>query len=551
MTSSAAAEVADRRWGQHPEPTLWTFAESFRRKLEHQISITTHLKFPDPKYAEDPVGFFREILGLEPWSRQIEVLEAVCTHNRVAVCSGHKVGKSNSAAGIALWFYSTFADARVVMTSTTSRQVDQILWRELRMMRARGGRCVACKRADPGGTKIPRPCEHSTEIEGYQGELARTGLKSVDFREIVGFTAKEAEAVAGISGHRLLYIVDEASGVDDQIFEAIEGNRAGGAKILLLSNGTRNEGEFYAAFTEKSQHYYNMRISSEESPNVVSGLPLIPGLATREWIEEKKLEWGEDSPLYKVRVKGLHAEFEDAKIFPIHIIALAEQRWSDTPEAGRLFVGLDPAGESGMGDDSCFCARRGLKQLALETKRGLNDDQHLVQLLLFLDRFRLPREIPVVVLDRDGSIGASLFGSLRNYTQDHPHVFELVAVRSSDRAIRRPQLYDRVRDELAANLEGWLREGGAILENAKLSGELHALEWKQMVTGRLKVTPKDVLRKLLGRSPDRYDATALSVWEPLSLMDHVATTPAQASAAHTSYAENTFDPYHALDPWRR
>ena len=552
MTASAAAELALRRAEHLPTPTLWTFAESFRRKLAQQISITAHLRFPDPKYQLDPVAFFRDILGQQPWARQVELLEAVRDHKRVAVCSGHKVGKSNSAAGIALWFYASFPDARVVMTSTTSRQVDQILWRELRMMRARGGRCVDCKREDPRGVTIPRPCPHSAEIEGDQGELARTGLKSPDFREIVGFTAREAEAVAGISGPQLLYIVDEASGVDDQIFEAIEGNRAGGARIVLLSNGTRNEGEFYAAFTSKSNYYHTLRISSEESPNVVEGREVIPGLASLEWIEEKRLEWGEESPLYKVRVKGLHAELEDAKIFSIHAIEMAERRWSDTPEAGRLFVGLDPAGESGLGDDSCMSARRGLKQLCLETQRGLNDDRHLVHLLLFLDRFRLPREVPVVVLDREGSIGSSLWGLLRHYSELHPQAFEIVAVRSSDRAIRRPQVYDRVRDELAANLENWFRDGGAILEDVKLANELHALEWKQAVNGRLKLTPKDALRKLLGRSPDRYDATALSVWEPLSLTDHdAASRPAPAPASPQGYAENAFDPYSAVSAWHR
>lgn len=551
MTSSRATEVEERR-DQLPTPTLWTFAESFRRKLVQQIELTSHLRFPNPKYAQDPVAFFRDILGQQPWERQIEVLEAVRDHKRVAVCSGHKVGKSNSAAGIALWFYCSFEDARVVMTSTTSRQVDQILWRELRMMRARGGRCIDCKRADPSGIKIPRPCPHSAEIEGYQGELARTGLKSPDFREIVGFTAREAEAVAGISGPTLLYIVDEASGVDDQIFEAIEGNRAGGARILLLSNGTRNEGEFYAAFTEKSEYYHTLRISSEESPNVVTGRNVIPGLATKEWIEEKRLEWGEDSPLYKVRVKGLHAELEDAKIFTIHAIELAERRWADTPPAGRLFIGLDPAGESGIGDETCFAARRGLKQLGLHPQRGLNEDQHLVQLLVLLARYRLPREVPVVVLDREGSIGSALFGLLRHYSELHPEAFELVAVRASDRAVRRPQVYDRMRDELAANLEHWFRDGGAILEDVKLANELHAMEWKQAVTGRLKLTPKDVLKKRIGRSPDRFDATSLSVWEPLSLTDH--DQPPRAAAApppsQPAYAEHTFDPYAAMDAWR-
>ncbi len=526
--------------------------EAFDLRLSKLLERTLHIRFPDPKFQADPVAFFRDILGVEPWSRQIEIIEAVRDHDRVAVCSGHKVSKSHTAAGIALWYYCSFPDARVVMTSTTSRQVDQILWRELRMLRARGGRCAACKEADPSGLIIPRPCEHSTLIEGEQGELARTGLKSEDFREIVGFTAREAEAVAGISGRNLLYIADEASGIGDDIFDAIEGNRAGGAKLLMLSNGTRNEGAFFEAFTTKAALYFTMRVSSEETPNVIEGRIVIPGLATREWIEEKRIEWGENSPLYRIRVLGQHALAEEAKIFSVHLIEQSEQRWSDTPDAGRLYIGLDPAGETGLGDDTCFAVRRGLKLLALRRMRGLTDDQHLMQLLLVIKEFGLPRETPVVVLDREGSIGASLSGRLRSYQDTAPLAFELVTVRASERAVRHPHIYDRMRDELCANLESWFRDGGAILEDVKLAAELHTLEWKQAVTGRLKITPKDVIRKHIGRSPDSYDALALSAWEPLSLQEPRTTAEraALSPGANQPYAEQTLDPYGGGEWWR-
>ena len=553
MPDTRAQELALRR--RTPDPELWTFAESFDRRLDKLLERTLHIQFPNPHYQRDPVTFCREILGVEPWEKQWQIMELVRDHDRVAICSGHKVSKSHTAASLALWYYCSFPDARVVMTSTTSRQVDQILWRELRMIRARSGRCVECKERDPEGLLIKRPCEHSALIDGEQGELARTGLKSEDFREIVGFTAKESEAVAGISGRNLFYIADEASGIDDLIFEAIEGNRAGGAKLLLLSQGTRNSGEFYEAFYGKSKLYATMRISSEDTPNYKARKLVIPGLATYEWCEDKKQEWGEASPLYQIRVKGQHALQEEAKIFTVHAITQAEQRWPSMEAAGRLFVGLDPAGESGLGDDTCFAIRRGMKLLTLRTQRGLNDEQHLVQLLILLTEFRLPRETPVVVLDREGRIGASLAGRLRNFTEMNPNAFELVTVRASDKAQRKPHIYDRARDELAANLEQWFRDGGAIPEDVKLATELHVLEWKQAINGRLKLTPKELIRKLIGRSPDRYDAFALSAWEPLSLSSgdlppSAATATREGADAVTPYAEQTIDPYGGNEWWR-
>lgn len=576
MTTSIAHEVSRRR-RQRAGAELVTFTSDFRNALLEQISAATSIRWPSPRYRNDPIGFFRDILGIEPWSRQKEVLLAIRDHDRVAIKSGHKVSKSNSIAGGALWWYCSFEDARSVMSSTTARQVDQILWRELRMMRARAGRCCECKAKDPERRTIPTPCPHSALIDGEIGELARTGLKSHDFREVVGFTAREAEAVAGISGRNVFYWIDESSGVPDEIFDAIEGNRAGGAKLALFGNPTRTSGRFFEVFHDKAKSadrphgFHTITISSEESPNVVAGELVIPGLATREYIEEKREEWGEDSPLYLVRIKGEFATKEDGKIFSIHTIEQAEQRWNENrcdaclgagvderkmpcqlcggsgrmPVEGRLFLGLDPAGETGSGDEVAFAVRRGLMAIELLVFRGLNEDAHVVQTLDILSKHRLPRETPVVVMDREGAVGARVYGAMRDFAERNPNVFELVGVRSSDKARRLPMIYDRVRDELAANLERWMRDGGAIPEDTKLEKELHQLEWEHTTRGLLKVTPKKLIRKALGRSPDRYDALALSVWEPLSLQDDDLEGSSREAAGLDEY-----DPhYPGIDPY--
>lgn len=513
------------------------------------------IRFPHRPFWDEPVKFFRDVLGADPWSKQREIIEAVRDHPRVAVKSGHKVSKSHTAAGIGLCYYASHEDARVVMSSTTARQVDAILWRELKMMKARGGRCVACKTADPDGRRIPRPCPHSVLIDGDIGELARTGLKSVDFREIVGFTAREAEAVAGVSGRHLLYILDEASGIPEAIFEAIEGNRAGGARIVLFSNPTRTTGEFYEAFNSKkldpadpeSTGYYCVTVSSEETPNVVEGRDVIPGLATRGWVEEKRREWGEESPLFKVRVRGEFPVGEDGKIFSVHTITSAQERWHEVPAEGRLYIGVDPAGDSGMGDEAAMAARRGKKQLALRTWRGLSEEAHAVHLLGLIAEFKIPREKPVVVIDPEGGVGWKVYQFLAAIASRKDAPFDLVPLRASHRAIRDPMIYDLIREELAANLFAWIQDGG-ILEDDKLEQELHALEWIPMErSGKNKLTPKKVIRKVLGRSPDRYDATALSVWEPLSMQDDA---PSEARDDDDDGPIPTLDPYAGGSTWR-
>ncbi|AKF06069.1 hypothetical protein [Sandaracinus amylolyticus] len=579
MTTSIAREVR-RRSGEDPLERV-TLASDLRAALLEQLERDHQIRFPSPKYQRDPVGFFREILGVDPWSRQVDVLNAVRDYDRVAVKSGRRVSKSHTVGGIALWWYCSWPDARAIMSSTTARQVDQILWRELSMMRARAGRCVDCKAEDPNGFRIPAPCPHSAKIGGDIGMLARTGLKSDDFREIVGFTAREAEAVQGIAGSRLLFCLDEASGIPQAIYDAIEGNRAGGGKVLLTGNPTKNSGEFFDAFNKKkldptnpkSTGYFTITISSEESPNVVAGREVIPGLATREYIREREVEWGRESALFLIHVKGEHAIAEEGKIFSVHAIAEAEARWravceacegtgkagrvaceecgggGQKPVAGRLQIGLDVAGPSGEGDETVFAPRRGAKLLELRPMRGLDDDGHLAALLAVISDHGIRRETPVVVIDREGPIGSSVFGTLRAYAERNPHAFELIAVRASDRAHRQPDVYDRMRDELAANLLAWFKEGGAIVEDTKLAAELNAHSWVHHASGRLKVTHKDEIKKMLGRSPDRFDALALSVWEARSLKDDIPPPPPPQEPASTR--RSGMDPYAARSAWKR
>lgn len=591
MTSSLRHEVA-RRSGpgrRVARSARSTFAGELARALAKELEAVLSITFPSDRYQSDPVAFCRDILGVLLWDRQIEILHAVRDYDRVAVKSGRRIGKSLLVAAIALWWYCSWKDARVVMSSTTARQVDQILWRELSMLRARAGRCVSCKAKDPNGHRIPAPCPHSARIDGDIGMLARTGLKSDDFREIVGFTARQAEAVQGIAGSRLLFLIDEASGVPQEIFDAIEGNRAGGGKALLFGNPTKNRGEFFDAFHKKALNpkdkdprptgYLGITISSEESPNVSAGRDVIPGLATRDYIRERELEWGRESPLFRIHVLGEFATNEEGRIFSVATITEAEARWKAgacercdagyvdgrpcsackgtgrQPAAGRLFIGLDPAGPAGTGDESVFAPRRGEVLLDLVALRGLNEDGLLAQTLAIIERFKLRagRETPVVVIDREGSVGAGLYGRMRAFLEEKRAraPFELVAVRASDRAMRQPDVYDRQRDALVGNLESWIREGGAVPEDTKLAAEMNALEWRQQINGRFKVTPKDEIKKMLGRSPDRLDALALSVWEPLSLMDDApeSVKRAQEAAAESFQGADPFAPDALVDPY--
>jgi len=548
MTSRNRAELDLRR-----EPQGKTIIAESTRRFMFELKfrgLEPGAMWPSDKYTNDPIAFVREVLNADPWSRQCEILEAVRDNPRTAVRSGHKIGKSFVVACLALWFYCTYQRARVILTSTTSRQVDAILWTEIRMM---------CKRAT-----IPI---------GEPAALARTGLKpdeDDDFREIVGFTARQAEAVAGISGPRLLYLPDEASGVEDHIFEAIEGNMMGGAKMALFGNPTRNEGEFFEACEGAKKKFYKViTVSSTETPNYVERTDKYPGLATYEEVETKRQIYGEDSAWWKVRVLGLHALSEDARILNIHQIAQAQLRWHDMREReskgervveaeGRLHIGCDPAGVGGAGDESAFAARRGLRIFGLHARRGLSEEAHLVEVLGMCSLYKKPGETekPLVIIDRDGAVGAKVWGVFMAYIAEHDEkgdaAFELIGIRSSENAKRKPLEYHLVRDEAYWIFADWIKAGGAIPEDAFLEKDLHAPKWEHDIKNRAKATDKKVLRKILGRSPDRGDACILTTWTP-SDYEHTAQANLQEQARVARVEETerapTLDPYSAGDAW--
>lgn len=552
---------------------LFTFSDALLAELDEIVRNARGVSWPSARWRNDPEGFCREVLGIDPWTHPTEddpldIIRSFPEHKRIACKSGHKTAKTYTAAALALWFYCSFPDARVLMCSTTAHQINNILWRALRMVIARSGVCLECKAKnaklkdenDHGANHelIEAPCPHSAVIDGKLAEKAQTGLKSDNFREIKGVTAKEPEGAAGISGPFMLYILDEASGIPDAIFEAIEGNRAAGAWIILFSNPTRTVGEFYEAFNTKREVFDRVfTLNSENTPNARFGEDdprAIPGLAGKKWIEEKRKEWGEESAQYKVRVLGEFAEEESRKPFTIHLLTEAEKRfeekWSDEDREARLHIGLDPSGSGA--DETLWALRRGKRVMRLLALQKTTAQSMLSQTLQLCREEGRPREVPVVTMDGEGKIGAEVSGVFRAYlqTQASPP-FELVVLRASDGPHKNPAGYARLRDELAGWLSDWLDEGGALPPDAKLGQELLAMEWVEREDPRLKLVDKKVLRKLLKRSPDRYDAVALSVWETIASLENKPRRqntydppkPGGSGGSEMVYAETVIDPF--------
>ena len=462
---------------------LLILREKARRAEER---ARTRGKTPSPEARADPVVFASEVFGLRVWRRQAELLASVRDHDRVTATSGHKTGKSTSFAILAWWFASDPEGrpaARVAMTSASARQVKKILWREIRAL---------WRRAKARGYDLgPEPALDP-----------ETGVQWDDGREIFGFTSRDPEKAAGTSGAWLLFLLDEASGIPEEIFEALEGNRAGGAKIVLASNPTQQSGEFYESHHTKRRFYQPLTISSEEAAEVD---PPIPGLATRAWIAEKREEWGPDSPLYHVRVAGRFAAQATDAVVGLSLVLDAVERGRDKELVGegRLVVGFDVAR---FGDDETVLApRRGRRVFSLiPLPPGDGPDTAARALVALGDAGLLePDELPRLIVDANG-VGASVYDALSRRDD-----CEAVAVNTATVA-NDSENYANLRAELHFALNAWLREGGALPDDARLQSEIVAPTYRADGRNRLLVESKDDLRKRLRRSPDRADAVMLT-----------------------------------------
>jgi len=448
------------------------------------LALSSILQTALARWTNRPDLVASDVFGFTPWARQAEMMLAVAQHRRVAVRSGHKVGKSRSAATLAYWWLMTRPGGRVVMTSGSNQQVRIVLWREVRALHAKA--------------KVP--------LGGDLHLSPSIGLQYPDGREIIAFTTDKPDQFSGISGEHVLFLVDEAQIVDPPLFEVIEGNLAGGGRIVLFGNPTQSSGTFYDAFHTKRAAWHLIHISSEESPNVVTGTMQIPGLATREWVAERLDEWGEMSPMFQVRVRGeFPSQSENAIIGLLDVEQASNAEVYDTTSSdGPLVVGVDVARFGS--DDSVIWPVRGKKALSPTVIHGQDTIQVAGKTLEVVRALRsdYDENRPLVQVDVIG-VGAGVYDQLAQ-AED----IDAVAVNVSE-APRDPDHYANRRAEAWFSMAQWLREGGVIPQDPRLEAELVAPTYKFDLRGRYVVEPKEAIKARLGRSPDRAEALMLAV----------------------------------------
>ena len=448
-----------------------------------------------------PVEFASDVLGVRLWSKQEEVLSSLLEHRRVAVKSGNGLGKGFCAAVAVLWFLHAHEDGAIVLsTAPTFRQVRHILWRQVH--------------------RLYRPV-----AQALGGKMLDTRWEIADDRYAMGLSADNADQFQGFHSPNMFIVVDEAEGVSDEIYEAIESvMTSAGPLLLLIGNPTTVSGAFRRAFYQERELYHTITISALDSPNVQSCRAEVPGLTTARWVEERRRIWGEENPIYRARVLGEFPDQAEDTLISLTDIEAAAGKFGienrefrngadppfqhstfTTPNSEGVVLAVDVARFGS--DSSVILKRRGDTVESIQTFRKM-DTMQLSGWVAAAIRECNPERVYV---DEIG-VGAGVVDRLKE--QGFPVRGVNVA-----RAARLDGVFANLRAEGYWRLRELFSAGRIVIPaDNQLIGELAALRYSFDSQGRIHLESKDAMRQRGLPSPDKADALMLAFLAPNNRM---------------------------------
>lgn len=426
------------------------------------------------RVANDPVWFSEEVLGPKLWDKEKEILLSVRDNRITAVRSCNTSGKSFSAARIVNWWLVGHKDSVVITTAPTGRQVREVLWREI-------------KGSVAGKGVYPRDSVLETKISLGDKWFA------------LGLSTDKPDQFQGFHSPHLLAIIDEASGVADIIFEAIDGLTP--ERILIIGNPLRNTGRFATAFKDPNIH--KIHISAFDTPNIKEGKVVIPGLITSEDIEGFKSKYGEDSDVYRVRVLGEFPKAEADSWIGLDEIELAMNRDPQERFTEKI-MGVDTAR---FGDDrTVFQTRQGDdygKKFVFIKK----DAPELAGEIIRIAREEKIKDINIKV-DVVGTNGLSVVHLLKSEDWNVSEVNFAESAENTNTELK----YANLRAECYAHVKDSLKSGS--LPKDEDYWELANIKFTYNRKGQVLLERKEDMKKRGILSPDVADAMAIS-WAPI------------------------------------
>lgn len=436
-------------------------------------------------YWDDPVAFAEDILEFYPDEWQRNVLNDLAKYPLVSVRSGQGVGKTGLEAIAAIWYLCCRPNPKIVCTAPTRQQLNDVLWAE-----------------------IAKWLESSL-VKNFL-KWTKTKVYMVGSEErwfATARTATKPENMQGFHEDYMLFIVDEASGVADNIMEAILGTLSGAEnKLLMCGNPTRTSGVFYDSHHRDRADYKTHKVSSYDSPR-----------ASKENIERLIRKYGEDSDVVRVRVFGEFPKNEPDTFIHLEKVEAAAMREVYVNEYGERIIPEDAPLEFGVdiaryGDDqSVICPRIGNYVPFLKTynkQDTMTTAGHVIKLAKEL-MLKYGRPSCVVKIDDDG-VGGGVTDRLREIIQEEGLYIDVIDCHNGGKALN-PENYENWGSESWATIRELLHDGEIQIPNDEdLIGQLSTRKYKVTSKGKIRLESKEEMKKRGLRSPDRADALVLA-----------------------------------------
>jgi len=479
---------------------------------------------PDPlvdvmdDYAADPIGFVQDSY---PWGEpgplskhagprqwQMDVLgtigehlqnpETRCTPLRVAVASGHGIGKSALIAMVVDWAMSTCPETRVVVTANTDTQLRTKTWPEVSKWTS--------MLVNAEWWKTPATAMYETAHEKSWRADA------------IPWSENNTEAFAGLhnEGKRIVVIFDEASPIADKVWEVAEGALTDlDTEIIWLAfgNPTRNTGRFRECFG-KYRHLWKTR---QIDSRTVEG-------TNKAYLDEMVATYGEDSDIVKVRVRGQFPSQSVAQFIPTDLVEAAQARRPEEDYGAPLVLGVDVAR---FGDDkNVIRGRKGrngrpfkpIKWQGLDTVKSAEKVADAIQ-----------RLNPSQVFVDGGGVGGAVVDILKSWN------YKVVEINFGSTA-KDEKRYANKRAEMWGDAKDWLKTG-SIDDDSEFRDDLIGPEYMIDKDGRTQLESKKDMKARGLASPDDADAFVLTFAQPVQRTDARTARNAhnRPKVANTSY----------------
>ena len=428
------------------------------------------------QFHDDPVMFVEALLDVKPQPWQAEALMAVANNDRVAVKSGHGVGKTAFLSWLTLWWLCTHYPCKVAVTANTAHQLSDVLWTEI----------------DKWARKLPQGVKDQLEFK-----TDKISLKGASDSFAVARTSRREnpEALQGFHSENMLFICEEASGIPDVVFQVGEGAMSTpGAKTVMCGNPTRSDGFFYEAFHTMRQYWKCMTVSCLDADTV-----------SEQFLEGMAEKYGTESNVYRVRVLGEFPTQSDDVLLPLHLVEEAIGRDVEPAPTTPVIWGVDVAR---FGSDRSALAKRQGQVLIEPIKSWQNKDLMELAGIILTEHDATTYQLrpSAIYIDAIG-IGAGLADRLRELG------LPAIAISVSESASLKDR-FNRLRDELFWNAREWFEARDCrIPDDQTLVQELTGIRYKYLSTGKLKIESKDEMKRRGQRSPDIADAFILSFAE--------------------------------------